>query len=205
VVSRRFRRNSIIISVLALLAVAAFAGHAVWLRALAETLVRDEGPAKAEIAVVLGGDYSGQRIISAAELVRQGWVPLVMVSGPPGFYGLNEADAAIRFGVARGYPADYFVALRHSAMSTREEAPVILEALRARHIHSFLLVTSDYHTARARRIFLDTERRMGGGPAMRVVAAPNENFSLTAWWQRREGRKTVFLEWTKTVTGAFGI
>jgi hypothetical protein len=40
---------------------------------------------------------------------------------------------------------------------------------------------------------------------MRVVAAPTRNFTTTGWWLNREGQKTVFLEWTKTVTGVFGI
>ena len=56
-------------------------------------------PGKADIAVVLAGDYWGHRLFNGAELVKQGYVPLVLVSGPPGFYGVNEADAAIQFAV----------------------------------------------------------------------------------------------------------
>jgi uncharacterized SAM-binding protein YcdF (DUF218 family) len=200
--SRRLLRISILILVVA---AAGFATRDLWLAALGRGLVHDEGPGKAEMAVVLAGDMSGRRLISSAELVRQGWVPRVLVSGPAGFYGVNEADAAIRFGISKGFPAEWFVALPHTAMSTREEAAVILADLKTRQIHSFLLVTSNYHTARARRIFLAMERRMGGGPSMRVVAAPDQYFTPTGWWFSREGKKTTFLEWTKTVTGAFGI
>jgi hypothetical protein len=46
---------------------------------------------------------------------------------------------------------------------------------------------------------------MGGGPEFRMVAAPDEHFTAGGWWLNREGRKTAFLEWTKTVTGVFGI
>ena len=133
------------------------------------------------------------------------WVRQVLVSGPPGFYGVNEADAAIRFGIAKGYPAEWFIAEHNLALSTREEAAVILPELKARGIHSFLLVTSDYPTARARRIFLREERRIGGGPELHVVAALNQFFAPNSWWQTREGQKTLFLEWTKTLTGVFGI
>jgi uncharacterized SAM-binding protein YcdF (DUF218 family) len=202
VVKRRAFRFSILILVLA---VAGFATRDVWLAAMGGALVHEDGPGKAEIAVVLAGDFTGQRLITSAELVRQGYVPRVLVSGPPGFYGVNESDAAIRFGTAKGYPAEWFVALPHSALSTRDEAAAVLTALRQRHIHSFLLVTSNYHSARARRIFLAAERRMGGGPEMRVVVAPNESFTPTGWWHTREGQKTTFMEWIKTVTGAFGI
>src|ERR1039457_2804481 len=69
-------------------------------------------------------------------------------------YDINEADAAIQFAIHKGYPAQWFIPLYHTALSTREEAVPVLDALKQRNIHSFLLVTSDYHTARARRIYL---------------------------------------------------
>ena len=77
--------------------------------------------------------------------------------------------------------------------------------LRRRHVRSFLLVTSDYHTARARRIFLAAERAMGGGPAMRTVAAPDQFFRPDSWWRNREAQKTAFFEWSKTVATALGL
>ena len=199
---RRLVRVSLFLLVLA---ITGFVTRGVWLTALGNALVHDEGPAKAEIVVVLAGDFAGQRLIAGAELVRQGWAPRVLVSGPPGFYGVNEADAAIRFGIAKGYPAEYFVALPHTALSTRDEAVVVMTYLKSHQIRSFLLVTSDFHTARARRIFLATERRMGGGPSLRTVAAPDQYFTPTTWWLNREGRKIAFMDWTKTITGAFGI
>jgi hypothetical protein len=140
-----------------------------------------------------------------AELVKQGYVPHVLVSGPSGLYGSNEADVAIQFAIRQGYPAEWFIPLRHTALSTREEAGVVLDALKQRNIHSFLLVTSNFHTARARRIFLHAERQRGGGPDMRVVASDDHFFTAANWWRHREGRKIAFLEWTKTLTSAFGI
>src|ERR1035441_2213995 len=134
----------------------------VWLGALGSALVHDEGAGKAEIAVVLAGDSWGYRLTKAAELVRQGFVPLVLVSGPPAFYDVNEADAAIHFAIGKGYPAEWFVPVYHAALSPREEATAVLDALRQRNIHSALLVTSDYHSARAGRIFRDVERQQGG-------------------------------------------
>ncbi len=40
---------------------------------------------------------------------------------------------------------------------------------------------------------------------MRVVASGDQFFSAGDWWRNREGQKTVFMEWTKTLTSAFGI
>lgn len=190
---------------LLLLVAVVYLARDVWLGALGSALVHDEGAAHAEIAVVLAGDSWGYRLTKGAELVRQGFVPRVLVSGPPGFYDVNEADAAIHFAIRKGYPAEWFIPAYHTALSTRVEATAILDALQQRNIHSALLVTSDFHSGRAGRIFREVERRRGGGPNLRVVASGDRFFSAGNWWHNREGRKIVFTEWTKTLASVFGI
>jgi uncharacterized SAM-binding protein YcdF (DUF218 family) len=174
--------------------------HRFWLPLAARPLVRNDGPQKADMAVVLAGDSHGLRILFAADLVRQGLVPTVLVSGPE-MYGVHESDLAIALAVRKGYPAEAFVALPYSALSTRDEADLVIPELRRRNVRSFLLVTSDYHTARAGRIF----GRALGDMAMRVVAAPDRYFRADSWWRTREGQKTVFIEWSKTLATAVGM
>lgn len=176
-----------------------------WLPELAEVLVENDGPAKADIGVVLAGDYWGDRIEMAARLIQQGYIPQALISGPPGFYGYHECDLAIPFIVKKGYPASDFIAFPHDAHSTEEEARVVLAELRRRNVHSYLLITSDYHTRRAARTFRYIGRSMGYQPSIRAVAAPDRLFRLDRWWQGREGRKTIFLEWTKTLAFTAGI
>jgi uncharacterized SAM-binding protein YcdF (DUF218 family) len=175
-----------------------------WLAGLGRALVHDDGPAKADIAVVLAGDPYGHRILKGGELVREGYVPAVLVSGPAGAYGFYESDLAIAFAVRNGFPADWFLAFPNKSLSTREEAVDILKELRRRNVKSVLLVTSNYHSARARRIFLATERASGGGPEMRTVIASDEFFHANSWWLTRQGQKIAFIEWSKTVATVFG-
>jgi uncharacterized SAM-binding protein YcdF (DUF218 family) len=202
---RRGRRFQFTLLALLLLVAVVYLARDVWLRALGSALVHDEGAARAEIAVVLAGDSWGYRLTKGAELVRQGYVPRVLVSGPPAFYNVNEADAAIQYAIGKGYPAEWFIPVYHTALSTREEAIVVLDALKQRNIHSALLVTSSYHSARAGRIFRGVERQRGGGPNLRVVVSGDRFFSASNWWHNREGRKIAFMEWTKTLTSVFGI
>lgn len=190
---------------IAVLVVVAVVSYPWWLSKMGEVLVENDGPAKADIGVVLAGDYYGDRIETAARLVQQGYIPQVLVSGPPGFYGYNESDLAIPFIVHKGYPASDFIAFPHDAHSTEEEARVVLAELRRRNVRSYLLITSDYHTRRAARTFRYIARSMGYQPAMRTVAAPDRLFHLDRWWQWREGRKTVFMEWTKTLAFTAGL
>jgi len=201
------RRRSLFSRFLILLAVAVVAlavSYRLWLPLIGHALVHDDGPAPADIAVVLGGDYWGHRIETAAALVRRGFVPTVLVSGPPGFYGAHETDLSIPFALRKGFPTKWFEPFPHDALSTKEEARVILAELRRRGVHRVLIVTSDFHTARARRIFLATEKAMGGGPEIRMVSAPDEFFHPATWWRGRESQKTTFIEWWKTVASAVG-
>jgi uncharacterized SAM-binding protein YcdF (DUF218 family) len=133
--------------------------------------------------------------------VKQGYVPHVLVSGPHLIYGLYECDLAIPFAVKRGYPERWFIRAPNEALSTRDEAAAILPDLRRRGAHRIPLVTSDYHTARAARIY-----RAGAHDLdVRVVAAPDQYFSANGWWRNREGRKIFLLEWLKTVANGLGM
>lgn len=189
---------------LAALVVLVFLTRSWWLAGLGYALVHDESPGKADIAVVLAGDAYGRRILKGGELVRAGYVPAVLVSGPRTAYGQHESDLAIPFVVRQGFPAEWFIAFPNSSLSTRDEAAAVLGELRRRNVKSFLLVTSDYHTARARRLYLTVEHASGGGPQFRTVAAPDEYFHANSWWRSREGQKIAFFEWSKTFATALG-
>ncbi len=187
------------------LLLAAFFTRSLWLPLFGYALIRDDGPAKADIAVVLGGDYYGRRILKAADLVREGFVPAALVSGPAGHYGLHECDLAIPFAVRQGYPSEWFIPFPNQALSTEEEARCVLQELRRRGVRSCLIVTSDYHTARSARVYRAAERAARGGPALRFVAAPDEFFRPGSWWRTRESQKVVFFEWSKTIAFALGM
>jgi uncharacterized SAM-binding protein YcdF (DUF218 family) len=174
--------------------------HTALLSAAGSFLVNAGPPHKADVALVLAGDSFGSRILTAAELTRQGFTPKVMVSGPGGSYGFHECELAIRFAVNRGYPESYFLHAEHEARSTGEEARALVPELRRLDAHSVLLVTSDYHTRRARKIF----RSVAPDLTFYVVAAPDRDFSANSWWRTREGRKVFLLEWLKTVAEWFG-
>jgi uncharacterized SAM-binding protein YcdF (DUF218 family) len=203
-VGRRFARFLKFLFILAVAAVIVYLARPLWLRGLGHALVHDDGPAKADIAVVLAGDYYGDRIEKAAGLVRQGYIPAVLVDGPPGFYGMNESTAAINYVVRKGNPAQWFIDFPIQANSTHEEAEKVLPELRRRNVHSYLLVTSDFHSGRARRIFRAEAQKMGYNPEMRVVIAQGPDFNPDTWWHSREGKKAAFFEWCKTLGTALG-
>ena len=183
------------------LAVIAALTHSLWLGALGAYLIRADEPVQADYALVLAGDNHGNRVIEAAELVRKGFVRKAIVSGPCCCYGVPESDMAVSYAVNKGYPEDYFIKVPHHATSTSQEAQLLIPELRRLGAHSFLLVTSDYHTRRAGRYF----KKFTDGLEMRVIAAPDENFRWNSWWRNREAQKVFYMEWSKTIFSLIGM
>ncbi len=196
--TRLFRRWWIVLIVVV---VAAVLAHPLWMGALGWYLVKAEEPSRADIAVVLAGDGYGNRILKAADLVRRGFTTRVLVSGPDGMYGYDEAELAISFAVHHGNPQSWFIPFPNKTHSTREEAQAIVPELRGLGVRRVLLVTSNYHTRRAGGIY----RAEAPELQFLVVAAPDEFFRPGDWWHTREGQKRFVLEWMKTISGWFGI
>ena len=167
--------------------------------------MRAESPVHADMIVVLAGDFSGNRILTAGDLVRRGFASKALVSGTSGEYGLHETDLAIPFAVRHGYPASYFVALPNDARSTRDEASDVLAALSKLNVHRIDIVTSDYHTRRAGNIYRAWVPKLATGLEIHMVAAPDVYFTPDGWWKNRDGRKTFLLEWMKTVATWLGL
>ncbi len=168
--------------------------HARILTALGSYLDQSGPPENADAVFVLAGDETGHRILKAAELVRQGYAPRVVVSGPWGHYGLYECDLAIPFAVKAGYPESDFLPFPNHALSTRDEAAAAAVELQSLGVHRVLLVTSLFHTRRAGGLF----RAAAPDLTFIVVAAPDEHFTKDGWWHDREARKIFALEWAKT-------
>ena len=172
-----------------------------WLAALGRFLVKADGPAPADMVVVLAGDFSGNRSLTAGDLVRRGIAPHALVSGPSGAYGMLESDLAIHFAAQHGYPESYFIAVPNDSRSTVSEAGVILAELRRRGAHRVDIVTSNYHTRRAGDIY----RTKAPDLEIHMVSAPDLFFQPDTWWKNRDARKTFLIEWMKTVATKLGM
>jgi uncharacterized SAM-binding protein YcdF (DUF218 family) len=194
------RRASIALLAFGCVLVILFFTRTVWCRWMGEMLVKTQPPFQADMVCVIGGDWFGNRILKAAQLVKEGYAPQVLVSGSGYLYGQYECDAAVEFAVQRGYDEKYFVKLRYPALSTLDEAQAVVPELRRRHVKRYMLVTSEFHTERAGRVF----RSVAPDLELHVVAAP-DTLHWDNWWQDREGRKTFLMEWTKSLTSRVGM
>ncbi len=157
------------------------------LRGAAHLLITEDDLEPADAIVVLGDDnYAGDRAARGAELFHARWAPVVVASGRYLRPYASVADLIARDLAERGVLADAIIPLRHRAASTREEAMAVRELARERRWRRLIVVTSNYHTRRARYIFRDV---LGTDFDIRVAPAADSEFDPRAWWQSREGCK----------------
>ena len=149
--------------------------------------------------VALAGDDDGHRVLTAGQLVKEGWAPYALISGTP-YLLSNHAEAAIEYAVAHGYPRSYFRPFERAMVATRDETKDIAQWLKQHGVHKILLVTSNYHTRRATRLM----HKAAPSLIIRTIAAPDKYFTVNGWWKTRGGQRTFFLEWAKTLSAWAG-
>jgi uncharacterized SAM-binding protein YcdF (DUF218 family) len=191
---------AVLASVTLVLVVLYFAREPV-LFGLGKVLVHTEAPVHVDAVVVIGGDASGNRILKAAQLVKDGYAPIAIVSGAGAQYGFHESELAIELAVKHGFARETMLPLRYAAASTKDEAIADIRALRERGAHSYILVTSSSHTARAMRVFRGTAPDL----EIHTVAAFQPHWNDGKWWVEREGRKAWLFEAMKTVGDFIGL
>ncbi len=185
-----------------LLAVAVYAFRRPVLAAMGRALVENDALQKADCVLVLGGDEFGSRILTAGQLVREGYAPYAWVDGPVLLVG-HASDSTIQYAEQQGFPQSFFrpLELPKEVDSTASEAKYVGSTLRRSGVKAILLVTSNYHTRRAARFM----RAANPWLKVTVVAAPDPFFSADGWWKNRNGKKTFLLETTKTITEMGGV
>ena len=162
------------------------------LRAAGGFWVVSEEPAPADAILILGDDdYAADRASRAAELYRGRWAPLVVGSGRFLRPYASIAQLMQRDLTERGVPAKAVVVFAHSAGNTQEEAKALQKLAVERHWRHVLVVTSNYHTRRARYIF---RRVWPPDYEFRVIAANDRSYDPATWWESRNGLKYFLYE-----------
>jgi uncharacterized SAM-binding protein YcdF (DUF218 family) len=146
-------------------------------------LVASDAPQQADAIVVIGGDHKPERVSQAVELYQQGYAPTVIVSAGTrvleGDERVPEAEVMRRQALALGLPAAA-LAIEDESLSTFQNAYYVRALCRERGYQSVLLVTSTYHSRRARRIFRDV---FGSDISISTQPAPQKSCTVCWWFQ----------------------
>jgi len=147
---------------------------------------------RADTIIILSDDnFYADRATRAAELFREGKAPVIVASGRrlrpnAGIAELMEHDL-----VERGVPRDKIVRFVHDADSTLEEAEALTRLVKERKWRRIIVVTSNYHTRRARYIF---RRIFPQDVEVRVASARDGDFDPARWWEKRKSIKELTRE-----------
>ena len=153
-----------------------------------------------DAVMVLGGGASTRPFVAVeivrARLAKKILIPQVALSDE-NRDGLVPAEQDIlRQVVLRsGIAPDAVVALTSVVDSTEQEANVAARYLEAHPAERLAVVTSDYHTRRARMLF----SRACGKNAGHVIyiGAPTDGFDAANWWHSEPGLISYLTEYLK--------
>ncbi len=165
-------------------------------------LVVNEEPAKADAIVVLGGNFS--RPLHAADLYDKGYARVIYVGRPKpheqtanleklGVHLVRHEERYKEILLKKRVPEKAISFFGNGHISTVEEAESLKKVLGDRPVR-LLLVTSPYHTRRAKAIFGDVLPNA----EIRMVATPYESFTQR-WWTERDSAISVVLETAQTL------
>jgi uncharacterized SAM-binding protein YcdF (DUF218 family) len=159
--------------------------------------VVDESPETSDAIVILSDDdYGAVRASRAADLFKASWAPRIVASGRFLRPYASIAELMQHDLTDRGVPETAVVRLPNRARNTLEEAGAVSTLLSSRGWKKILVVTSNYHTRRARFIY---ERVLAPGTQLRVIAAPDPAYDPNSWWRTREGLKMFFYEFIGSI------
>ena len=153
------------------------------LRFAGESWIVEDQLEHSDAIIVLSDDnFYADRATRGSQVFREGMAPLVVASGRrlrphAGIAELMEHDL-----IERGVPKDKILRVPHDADNTKEEADVLAQLAIQKKWKSVIVVTSNYHTRRARYIF---EKVFPPGMTIRMTGARDGDFDPERWWEKR--------------------
>jgi uncharacterized SAM-binding protein YcdF (DUF218 family) len=154
-----------------------------------------------DYAFVLGGN-AHTRAVMAGALYRDGHAKRILlpqVEVPPEVaegLALPEREVTRRILLAGSVPVDAIDDLAGEVTSTRDEAKVLARFLSEHPDVRVAVVTNDFHTRRARMLFL-RQVLPQYATQLHFVAAPTNGFGPDNWWKLNTGVNTYVTEFAK--------
>lgn len=185
-----FSLISLLVAIL-VLAVLYVARHPIF-RLVGEGWVVEDTLERSDAILVLSDDnFYADRATRASQIYRQGVGAIVVASGRrlrpyAGITELIEHDL-----IERGVPKDKILRVAHDADSTREEAKTLAQLAKQKRWRSVIVVTSNFHTRRARYIFSHV---FPAEIKIRIAGARDGDFDPEGWWEKRISVKELARE-----------
>ena len=145
--------------------------------------------------VLVLGSHEWERLPAAVDIARASPGAVVFLSVPRAVtkYNCHDCEGRAARLVAAGIPQDRIVLLPDRVSNTRDEAAAARAECSRRHLRRLVVVTSPYHTRRARRTF--ARAFAGSGISVGVVPSAASPARPGRWWAAAYDRAYVRYEW----------
>lgn len=150
---------------------------------------RVDHPVPSDVLVVLTGGED-DRAARAGELYRRGFACIVLICSD------SDTKTNVQNIVEAGVPPEAIQTLG-AVGTTYDEAVRVRDYVRANSVRRITLVTTAYHTARARWVFRRVLR--GDGVEVHVAASEDARFNESDWYKSAAGRQFYVRELFKTI------
>jgi len=148
--------------------------------------------APADAIIVLSDDnVAGDRANRAAELYKARWAPVIVASGRMLRSYASVSELMDHDLIQHGVPASAIVIFHHNAQNTLAEAKALRMVVGQNRWRRVIIVTSSYHTRRARYIF---RRVLPPDVEIEMAPATDSDYDPNNWWEQRESVKIFFHE-----------
>jgi hypothetical protein len=172
-------------------------------------IVSDPPPEHFNAAIVLQGSIAAEksRIAGAMGLLASGRASRALLSVPKESYWGQSIPPVARSYLERTYGGDLaaltdFCEIGEDVDSTMQEAQALTPCIQEHHWQSIVIVTSNYHTRRARIIW---RKVIHGEPNIHIwIDGVTDPEFQQPWWRHRQSAKIWLMETTKLVCTALG-
>lgn len=188
----------LLVAVGGVLAVGAF--HVPLLKGMADWLDVGKRPEPADYVMVLGGEENTRPFVAAA-LIKAGLAREVLcarvATDPADDLGAMPSSHQVigRILIARGVAPERIHYIGDQVGTTYDEAVALAAFLEATPTARTIVVTSNYHTRRARWVFTLVHGKRSAH--LSFVSSPAYGFSAVDWWQTEDGFELVLAEYLK--------
>jgi uncharacterized SAM-binding protein YcdF (DUF218 family) len=173
-------------------------------------IASDPAPRHVDAAVVLQGSIVAEkaRIAGAVGLLQRGFVDRVLLSVPKESYWGQSVPPAARAFIEKNYGSDAatrvdFCETGAEVNSTSQEAQALIPCIEDHHWQAIAIVTSNYHTRRARILWRRTVKKRDPGVYIWIDGVADPEFQQP-WWRYRQSAKIWLMESMKLVWSMLG-
>lgn len=197
-IKQLFSINKIKILIFLVVLVLVLVLYPLYLPRLGWVVIVNDKIQKADAIFVPAGDSRhGDRTNKAIALYKKGIANTLILSGDDIAWRTNSATIMERQAVYNGIPKKNIIKVEHNADSTLGESRIVYKVLKKHKFNSVVLVTSNYHSRRAKRLV-----SKGFGKEIDLMVYPVIDNQYYAdpdnWWKSRRQAKTLVQELLKT-------